>query len=114
VKKSARGACAYNPERAYWFWMKFKGIIWLKDIVEKLERKHSVTTTEVKEVMDAARRFRFVEDGYFEGEDLYALQGQTDAGRYLTVFFIRKLTGEALILSARDMTDREKKSYGKK
>ena len=83
--------------------MRFKGIIWLKDIVEKLERKHSVTTFEVTEVMDAARRFRYVEDGDSEGEDLYAVQGQTDAGRYLTVFFIHKLTGQALIISARDI-----------
>jgi len=39
---------------------------------------------------------------------------QTEAGRYLTVYFVRKLTGEALIISARDMTKQERKSYGKK
>lgn len=40
--------------------------------------------------------------------------GQTDAGRYLVTYFVPKMTGEALIVSARDMTDKEKKSYGKK
>lgn len=34
--------------------------------------------------------------------------GQTDAGRYLTVLFIHKKTKGALILSARDMADKER------
>ena len=38
---------------------------------------------------------------------------QTDAGRYLVVFFIHKLTDEVLILSARDMDDKERKSYAR-
>jgi uncharacterized DUF497 family protein len=40
--------------------------------------------------------------------------GQTEAGRYLTVLFIHKKTNDALILSARDMADRERKMYGRK
>jgi uncharacterized DUF497 family protein len=40
--------------------------------------------------------------------------GQTDSGRYLTVLFIHKPPSEALILSARDMADRERRQYGKK
>ena len=40
--------------------------------------------------------------------------GQTSAGRYLMVFFVRKKTRQALILSARDMTDSERKRYEKK
>jgi uncharacterized DUF497 family protein len=30
------------------------------------------------------------------------------------VFFVQKATKEALVISARDMSGREKKSYGKK
>jgi uncharacterized DUF497 family protein len=52
--------------------------------------------------------------GKFRGEDVYRALGQTHAGRYLTVFFIHKLTQKALILSARDMDDKERASYGKK
>ena len=37
--------------------------------------------------------------GHFRGEDVYRALGQTDAGRYLVVFYIDKLTREALILS---------------
>jgi uncharacterized DUF497 family protein len=39
------------------------------------------------------------------------LLGQTDAGRGLAVFFIYKSGGKALIISARDMSDRERKNY---
>jgi len=40
--------------------------------------------------------------------------GQTDSGRYLTIFFIYKETHEALVISARDMTDKERKNYAKR
>jgi uncharacterized DUF497 family protein len=51
--------------------------------------------------------------GDVEGEDLYAAFGRTQVGRYLTVFFIYKTTREALVVSARDMTRKERKTYGK-
>lgn len=37
--------------------------------------------------------------------------GQTDAGRYLIVFFIYKSPGSALVLSARDMDSKERRRY---
>jgi uncharacterized DUF497 family protein len=39
--------------------------------------------------------------------------GQTDAGRYLAIFFIYKGQGRALIISARDADAKELKIYGK-
>ena len=51
--------------------------------------------------------------GHYRGEDVYRALGQTEAGRYLAIFFIHKLTNEALILSARDMDDKERKSYAR-
>ncbi len=39
--------------------------------------------------------------------------GQTEEGRYLTVYFVRKLTGEALIVSARDMSKKERSPMGR-
>lgn len=47
-------------------------------------------------------------------EDVYSASGQTDAGRYLVVFFIHKPGHIALILSARDMDLKERKRYGRK
>lgn len=93
--------------------MKVSGIIWLRDVVDKLLWKHNVTTDEVEEVFDGSPRYRFIEDGNVDGEDLYSVLGQTESGRYLTVYFVHKKTEEALIVSARDMTTRERKTYGK-
>lgn len=94
--------------------MRITGIIWLRNVVDKLLLKHKVSTDEVEEVFDRKPRIRFLERGKIKGEDLYLALGQTEAGRYLVVFFIRKLTSEALIVSARDMTTKEKKQYARK
>lgn len=59
-------------------------------------------------------RIRFAESGKVPGEDLYSACGQSDSGRYLVVFFLYKGRGRALVISARDMDEREKKSYAKK
>lgn len=48
-----------------------------------------------------------------EGEDMYVALGRTYAGRYLIVFFIYKLTKDALIVTARDMNKSERKYYAK-
>jgi len=40
--------------------------------------------------------------------------GRTDAGRYILIFFIMKKNKKALVVTARDMTDRERKKYAKK
>lgn len=94
--------------------MRIEGIIWLDQIVDKLASKHSVETFEVEEVFTGKPRFRFVEKGERKYEDVYMALGQTDAGRYLAILFIHKQTKEALILSARDMADKERKMYGRK
>ena len=94
--------------------MKIAGIIWLQEIVEKINFKHRVTQEEVREVLKNSSHFRFVEKGHRLGENVYSAMGQTDAGRYLIVFFVRKRTGQALIVSARDMTAGERKRYEKK
>ena len=85
--------------------------IWLPDIVEKLAVRHHVTQDEVEEVFFNRPWYRFVESGYRPGEDVYAASGQTDAGRYLIVFFIQKPEHVALILSARDMDQKERRRY---
>ncbi len=69
---------------------------------------------EGEETLFGAPGFRFVESGHRRGEDLYAALGQTDAGRYLIVYFIHKSGGVALILSARDMETREQRLYERK
>ena len=93
--------------------MKITGLIWLDDIIDKLARKHAVQMHEAQEVLSSHAHIRFVEKGRRVGEDLYAAYGRTDAGRNLAVFFVYKKTKEALVVSARDMTKSERRSYGK-
>lgn len=93
--------------------MRIVGFIWLEEIVEKLEVKHRVTPEEVEQVFSNRPSIKRMNNGRFRGEDVYRVLGQTDAGRYLVVFYIFKLTREALILSARDMDEKERGSYAR-
>jgi len=91
--------------------MKIVGFIWLEEIVEKLEGKHPVTIDEVEQIFGSQLNVKRMNKGHLRGEDVYRALGQTDAGRYLVVFFIHKLSHKALILSARDLDDKEGKNY---
>jgi uncharacterized DUF497 family protein len=88
--------------------------VWLPDIADKVETKHNVKLDEAEEIFFNKPRFRFVEAGNERGEDVYSASGQTDAGRYLIVFFIYKQGNTALILSVRDMDRKERRRYERK
>ena len=94
--------------------MYIENIIWLPEIVDKLAWKHHVTPQEVEEVLFDNPLYRKIQKGHIPGEDLYAALGQTDAGRYLIVFFVYKTTREALLISARDMNKRERRQYDRR
>lgn len=94
--------------------MRIKGYIWREEVVEKLWWKHQVTVEEIQEVFANRPRVERMEKGHRKGEDVYVAFGQTEAGRYLTIIFIHKLDHRALINTARDMTTKERKRYGKK
>jgi hypothetical protein len=65
--------------------LEIRGLIWYAEIIEKLETKHAVQQDEVREVLRASPKFRFVE------KDKHAM-----------------------ILSAREMDASERKTYEKK
>ena len=88
-------------------------IIWKDQFVEKLETKHGVSVTEAEDIFGSQPHLRKVSKGKVKGENVYAPFGQTVGGRYLVIFYIRKLTGAILPISARDMDDGERKYYGK-
>jgi uncharacterized protein len=94
--------------------MEIESIIWLKDTVDKLIFKYGVEVDEVEELFVNRPRIRVAQKGDQLGEDVYVATGQTDAGRYLIVFFIYKVTQDALVLSARDMTRKERTQHGRK
>ena len=94
--------------------MEIEGIVWLRDVVAKLDYKHHVEIHEVEEALCSKPKYRFVEKGKRKGENVYLALGRTLAGRYLSVLFIYKATREALILSARGMAKKERRQYEKK
>ncbi len=90
------------------------GVVWLEEVVDKLHRKHAVLTEEVEEVLFGNPKVRWVEAGRAGGEDLYAAFGRTEQGRLLMILFIYKISREALVVSAREMTAQERKLYARK
>ena len=89
-------------------------MIWLDQIVEKIETRHHLSQDDVEEVFANDPKYRKAERGDLEGEHLYYAYGQTDSGRYIFIVFIYKTTRDALIISARDMDLKERKRYVKK
>lgn len=90
-------------------------IIWLPNIVDKLAWKHHVHPKEVEEILfEPSSLYRKVESGHREGENVYSSMGQTEGGRYLIIFFVYKKNQHALILSAREMEQKERNYYERK
>jgi uncharacterized DUF497 family protein len=86
-------------------------IIWLEDIVEKLLWKHNVEEMEVIEVLENKPVFKYKEAGYQPGEHIYAAFGRTNTERLLSVFFVYTQDQRAIIVSARDMSQKERRKY---
>lgn len=82
--------------------------------MDKLHWKHHVSEEEIHEVLRRYPKVAFVEKGDVAGENVYLALGQTESGRYLSTFFIYKKNKDALVISARDMTKKERKRYGRK
>jgi uncharacterized DUF497 family protein len=87
--------------------------LWLDRFVDKIVRKHNVYPDEVEEVLSGKPTIRKVQKGDVKGENLYIAFGKTSGGRQLSVLFVRKKEQRALVISARDMTGKERKKYGK-
>ncbi len=91
--------------------MNVQRIVWIPAIVEKIERKHRVTILEIAEILHGKKKVRKIEKGKVKGEDVYLALGQTQAGRYLAIFFIMKRDNSILPISAREMDHKEKRRY---
>jgi uncharacterized protein len=86
----------------------------VRSFVDKIIRKHQVFPEEVEEVFSHDPFVKKLETGDIKGEDLFLAFGRTDAGRFLSVFFVYKTDKRALIISAREMTKQERTMYGKR
>ena len=67
--------------------------------------RHQVEPDEEESVLDNTPLILRTED------DKYLAYGQTDDGRYLLVVFLRQSASSIRVISARDMTDGEKKRH---
>ena len=77
-------------------------------VADKIEFKHGVKISEVWEIFFGDMPPQIVRSE--RGRGTYVAFGQTDAGRYLAVFFVPQ-SGVARVLSARDMDDSERRRY---
>jgi hypothetical protein len=77
-------------------------------ILDKIESKHGITFSEVEEAcLSDKRHVRKSKEGF------YKLFGQTDAGRYILVVLLNLGDGNWKVVTAREMTDRERQLYKK-
>lgn len=82
--------------------------VWAQDRIEHIAR-HGVTPDEVEEVCFGRS---FVQRARSEGPNpVYYVLGQTDAGRYLLCVIISFPEGKGYPVTARQMTEKEKRRY---
>ena len=91
--------------------MEINEIIWKESFVEKIKTKHHVTISEVEEVLSGKKKVYRVAKGHVKGENVYLALGRTNAGRYLSIFFILKKNHRVLPISTRDMDSKERRRY---
>ncbi len=88
--------------------MKIHELIWPQDQIEHIAQ-HNVTPNEVEEVCMGKP---FIQRAKSQGENpVYYVLGQTNAGRYLFCVVIRFADGRGYPITARAMTDKEKRRY---
>jgi uncharacterized DUF497 family protein len=88
--------------------MRIDEFVWPQDRIEHIER-HGVTPEEVER---ACFGHALVQRARSEGENpVYYVLGETDAGRHLFCVVIRLPDGKGFPITARPMTDKEKRRY---
>ena len=93
--------------------MLFQRLFWRADRTEHIAR-HGLSPEEVEEAVfdDPERRmFRGPRSERDRARYVYYVYGCTQAGRYLLVVLLDMGRGEALPVTARDMTRRERQRY---
>lgn len=88
--------------------MKIHELVWPEDRVDHIAR-HSITPEEVEE---ACFGRAFVRRAKSQGKNpVYYVLGQTGAGRYLFCVVVQFPDGKGYPVTARPMTDKEKRKY---
>jgi uncharacterized DUF497 family protein len=88
--------------------MRIHALVWPQDRIDHIAR-HGVTPEEVEEVCFGRSRVRRTKS---EGANpVYYVDGQTASGRYLFCVVIAFRDGNGYPVTARPMTDKEKRRY---
>ena len=75
-------------------------------VLEKIESKHALTFEEIEQTCQSeTRHVRRRKEG------LYKLFGQTESGRYILTVLVNMGKGSWKIVTAREMTDNERRLY---
>lgn len=85
--------------------IKINGFKWNERNEKHIMGRHNVTKSEAEEVFMGDPYFRIGRDG------TRYVYGQTSAGRYLFIVYLYLENGLAWVITARDMTDGERKLY---
>ena len=88
--------------------IKIKEFQWDEGNEEHILRRHNVTKSEAEDVFIGDPYFRIGRDG------TRYVYGQTSSGRYLFVVYLHLGKGITRVITARDMTKRERKLYLKR
>lgn len=87
---------------------RIEGFIWEEWVLDKLDWKHGVYPQEVEEAFfNPPYKVRRTGDGK------YLLYGRSESGRYLFVVFVWEAQS-VKVITARDMTPKERRFYGRK
>lgn len=86
--------------------LRIRLLVWSEEAEIHIWTKHGVTTREAEE---AAYHSRLVVRG--RGRAVYEVFGRTEAGRYLLVVIRTLGKGAAKLITARSMTDTERRRY---
>lgn len=84
--------------------MEIERLVWDPKTREKIAKKHHLSRQEVEELF--ARDYHIRRFG-----QLYHAYGQSAAGRYLFVVFLPLGRGRAQVVTAREMTQKERRLY---
>lgn len=84
--------------------------VWNEDIIEHIA-KHNVTPEEVEEVCFGQPLIVKSKQAAKGANPTYYALGQTETGRYLFIMFIYFKQGRAMVVTARDMDQAERKYY---
>ncbi len=88
------------------------GFDWDRGNTDKNWRSHGVSNQEAEDVFSSARLRLMADTEHSVAERRYAAHGTSAAGRQLAVFFTIR-GSQIRIISARDMSRKERRDYGK-